>query len=416
MLDHLQAVEYQPPQVIESTRPVSIDDYFSAVKHHASCYGNVETFQDLPIINKAFARQHYDDLRNKAYRGRVFSKKTAGSTGEPFSYLASSLAQSYLWAGILLSWMTAGYRLGQRVAFLAAPALAGGNLRKAAFYGLMNFRLLSAFDLTPGGLDSYLEAIGASRCRLLYGYAAAVFELARHALKKGLGTSLHLTAVVCTAEVLTDAMRSTIENAFGCPCFSQYGCNDAGVSGYECEARSGFHLITDRCHAEVVDGRRLVATDLTNLAFFLPRYDTGDYVRPSDSPCVCGRGFPLIREVLGRSNDVVVDASGNVVHSEFFSHLVRGDRTVKAFQVLYDDHRLVLNLASDGRSVERARAYHEAIVQRMTFEQVSIVNDYPLVGLQSGKRQFVVKVNDVSQYLHAASACACDGRGSQVSS
>ena len=138
----------------------------------------------------------------------------------------------------------AGYRLGEPVAFLAGSALFGAGGKQRLYYRLMNVRLLSAFDLSAARLAQY--AVTVARCRLLYGYASAIHRLAQHLLTSPVRPAFALRGIVCTAEVLTDTMRGDIEQAFGVPCFNQYGCNDAGVSAYECERLSGFHLVSAR--------------------------------------------------------------------------------------------------------------------------------------------------------------------------
>lgn len=185
-----------------------------------------------------------------------------------------------------------------------------------------------------------------------------------------------LRGVVCTAEVLTDAMRATIEQAFGAPCYSQYGCNDAGVSAYECERRAGVHLVTQRAWHEVLADGRLVATELANDAFFLPRYDMGDLVTMAGQPCPCGRGFPLIESVLGRANDLVHDSAGNSVHSEFFTHLLREDTRIAAFQVVYDGHELVVIVQCPQQAPELAA--YVAHRRRLAFRRDTVFHQYTI--------------------------------------
>jgi phenylacetate-CoA ligase len=195
--------------------------------------------------------------------------------------------------------------------------------------------------------------------------------------------------------MLTPAMRADIEAAFGVRCFSQYGCNDAGVSAFECEHRNGFHLISTRSHAEVLPDGRFLSTDLSNRAMFMPRYDTGDRVRTTGRVCPCGRGFPLIDEVLGRQNDMVVDAKGAAVHSEFFTHMLREDTRVHAFQVLFDDHSLVVNVHGPQLSPAEQQALAEPYLQRvrasLSFPESRFVFNEPFVRQANAKHRFVMR-------------------------
>lgn len=404
LLRDLEALQFEPSASLRQRQSALLDTYVALVRRQSPLYAGYEGFEQFPVIDKAFANAHRDKLVNRGYNGKVVRKKTGGSTGEPFVYATGVEAQSYLWAAILLSWRVAGYRLGEPVAFIAGSALFGSGYKQKIYYKLMNVRMFSAFDMSAERLDAYAAGIAQGRCRLLYGYASAIHQLALHLLRQPARPQFSLRGVVCTAEVLTPAMRATIEQAFGVPCYSQYGCNDAGVSAYECERRDGFHLITQRSYFEVLDGGRLVSTDLSNDAFFLPRYDTGDLVAMAEAPCACGRGFPLIQTVVGRANDLVEDQAGKAVHSEFFTHLFREDPRISEFQVIYDKADLVV-IVHCPDPVFSHPPYLERIRAALAFDAVSFAVNRPFVAIKNGKHRFVMRVDNVELALGDTVAC-----------
>jgi phenylacetate-CoA ligase len=259
----------------------------------------------------------------------------------------------------------------------------------------MRVTLMSAFDMSEARMEEYALRLRDGGFRLLYGYASAIHRLARHLLDRHRKLESSLRGIVCTAEMLTPSMRADIEEAFGVPCFSQYGCHEAGVSAFECEQRNGFHLLSPRAHVEVLADGRLISTDLSNDAMFMPRYNTGDLVRMSGRRCACGRGLPLIDEVIGRQNDMVVDPQGGAVHSEFFTHLFREDGRIHAFQVVFDDRSLVVNVHLKPRSAEElaalARPYRERIAKSLRFDTLEFVFNEPFVTMANSKHRFVVR-------------------------
>ena len=401
LLRELEALAFAPPAALAASRQRAFDAYVARVRAASSLYRQYGAFAQFPVIDKAFASANRALLHNRSYHGKLVRKKTGGSTGQPFVYVTGVRAQSYLWAAILLSWRVAGYRLGEPVAFLAGSALFGNGLRQRLYYRLMNARLYSAFDLAPARLAGYARSMAAARCRLLYGYASAIHQLALHVLASRERPVFALRGVVCTAEVLSEPMRAAIEQAFGVPCYSQYGCNDAGVSAYECERRQGFHLISTRAWHEVLDDGRLLATDLANDAFFLPRYDTGDLIKMADAPCPCGRSFPLIASVIGRANDLVRDTAGHSVHSEFFTHLFRDDPDIAAFQVLYDDSELAI-LVHGARVSARQQRYLDRIGAALQFDMIRILRNKPFIRISNGKHRFVMHVDNVAESIGEA--------------
>lgn len=401
LLQNLEVIQFESPDAIKRRQAILLDAYDDLVRRTSPLYREYESFTQFPIINKAYANENRDLLLNRNYDGKIIRKKTGGSTGQPFVYLLGVRSQSYIWAGMLLNWKVAGYQLGEPVAFLAGSSLFGSGYKQFIYYKLMNVRLFSAFDMSADNLNAYADAISQGGFRLLYGYASAIHQLALHLLAAPIRPRFVLRGVVCTAEVLTRAMRETIEAAFCVPCFNQYGCNDAGVLAYECEQQNGLHLITTRSYPEILEGGRLISTDMTNDAFFLPRYDTGDLVTMSYAPCPCGRGFPLIKEVVGRSNDLVMDQAGNMVHSEFFTHMFREDGRILAFQVVYDNKRLTVILHCRERGSSWAD-YIDRIRLSLVFDSITFAENAAFVKSSNAKHRFIMRVDDVESALAKA--------------
>ena len=84
---------------------------------------------------------------------------------------------------------------------------------------------------------------------------------------------------------------------------------------------------------------RILVTDLTNFAMPFIRYETGDVGVWADNPCACGRPFPLLAEVLGRTSDFIVTPAGKLIHGEFFTHLFYDAPEVANFRV----HQIALH-------------------------------------------------------------------------
>lgn len=401
LLQDLEVIQFESPDAIKQRQTILLNAYESLVKRTSPLYEAYEGFTQFPIIDKGYANEKRDLLLNREYHGKVIRKKTGGSTGQPFVYMLGERSQSYIWAGMLLNWQVAGYRLGEPVAFLAGSSLFGSGYKQFIYYKLMNVRLFSAFDMSVDKLNAYVAAMAQGEFRLLYGYASAIHQLALHLLSVPVRPRFALRGVVCTAEVLSQAMRETIEAAFGVPCFNQYGCNDAGVLAYECEQQNGLHLITTRSYPEILEGGRFISTDMVNDAFFLPRYDTGDLVTMSDAACPCGRGFPLIKEVVGRSNDLVEDQAGNLVHSEFFSHMFREDGRMLAFQVVYDHKRLTVILHCR-ESDSNWGDYIDRIKASLVFDSITFTENAAFVKSANAKHRFIMRVDDVESALAKA--------------
>ena len=73
---------------------------------------------------------------------------------------------------------------------------------------------------------------------------------------------------------------------------------------------------------------RVVLTDLHNFARPFIRYDTGDLAVATAEHCSCGRGFPLLGRLEGRSLDCLRTPSGDEISPAILGH----------FLFVYHDH------------------------------------------------------------------------------
>ncbi|WP_255989304.1 hypothetical protein [Chitinolyticbacter albus] len=346
-----------------------------------------------PKMDKDTVRSDPQGFINKNYRGRRFLKKTSGSTGAPFQFESSELAQSYLWACIYLAWSAAGYRLGQPVAFLAGAALFSNTWKHKLFYRLMNVYPLSAMGMNDDAIKDHCEKLVRKKIKVLYGYSTALHTMAQYVLQNPKAVNDHsLIAVMSTSENLSMIAKRDIQNAFGVRVFNQYGCNDAGISAFECEAGEGLHIVWDRCFAEIDADGHLRGTDFANVASFFIRYDTGDLATLSHEPCKCGRAWPRITEFSGRANDLVIDLAGKKFPGAYFSNLFIGSG-VKGFQVHFDECRIKILFDNQGQPFEATRLL-DRLKRDMSFEHYSIV-EAPFVVQANGKRRYVIKMEAV---------------------
>jgi len=150
-----------------------------------------------------------------------------------------------------------------------------------------------------------------------------------------------LKVVITTAEVLGEANRNLIAEAYGVPVYDSYGLREAGFIGQECAAGT-MHTTDEQLILETIDPETLQPTDgegelvVTNLvgpAMPLIRYRTGDIVRLSDAPCPCGRSLRRVEISGGRMLDFVVTSQGRWVGGVAFIYTMRAIRGVVKFQI-----------------------------------------------------------------------------------
>jgi phenylacetate-CoA ligase len=169
-------------------------------------------------------------------------------------------------------------------------------------------------------LEQYRQLLSEFRPKIIYAYPTPLTLFCEYL--QGCGRPYHRPkSAICTAEPLQDHQRKVIEQALGCKVFEHYGTRDFGMVGAECEAHQGMHLHSAAVYVEFVpiagaesEGlHEVLVTDLLNEGMPMIRYRINDCAVLAPSPCTCGRGFPLIKKIVGRTTDNFYMANGNVV-------------------------------------------------------------------------------------------------------
>jgi phenylacetate-CoA ligase len=331
-------------------------------------------------------------LRSACFTDKVFTKSTGGSTGNPLVYLTTQHAQSFMWAAIFLSWEAAGYKIGDKVAFIAGTSLQKSDIKHKYFYKLLNVTIYSAYTLEDEHIKSYLESIAMKKIKLIYAYASVLDRFADYILKMNIHPVNSVIAIISTAEVLYDNVRNKIEKAFGVKVYNQYGCNEGGITAFECE-KGSMHLVSSGSWAYTDDQNNLIATNLVNKAFLFINYFTGDKLTFNHTQvCSCGRGYPIISEIIGRTFDFVKDSTGKVLNGAFFSILFRSDASIERYQIQYDltTIKLVLKVNTDSNHTDTYHKFVSIVQNYLKFDQYEIVINEPFISIPNGKHLQVV--------------------------
>jgi phenylacetate-CoA ligase len=369
----------------------------------------VHSFQDFerwPIIDRDTIRAHRLKMRAGVPGMRMLSKSTGGSSGAPLHFdldtgsherRTAAWHRGYAWAGAepgtkqLYLW---GIPLGRRTPW---------QRWKDALYNRLHRRLvLNSFELSDERAVDFLHKWNRYRPDVVVAYTNPLYSFARILAEHRLQPSSPRSLIV-GAEKLYPFQRELIEDVFGAPVFETYGCREVMLIGGECDRHEGFHLTHEHLLVEVLgdngrpaaDGEEgsVVLTDLFNYGMPFVRYANGDRAIAGWGRCSCGRGLPLLRQVVGRQLDMLRTPDGRQVPGEFFPHLLKDFPAVRRFQVVQlERDRVQLRLVIKGNWTESDRCLLEEEARAVLGPRVRLelrpVNDIPLSG--AGKFQVVV--------------------------
>ena len=287
-------------------------------------------WQDVPILRRETVQREGERLTSAAppaEHGQIAVVRTSGSTGRPVEVSRTVLARHF-WNGFTLRdhlWHRRDLA-GKLVAIrYADPRTVPPNGLHRPGWGQSTDVV---FDTGPGVLlsvhtdvASQVEFLVREDPDYLLSYPSNLEALATYFLDHGLRLP-RLRQVRSMAETLTDAVREACHRAWDVPVADVYSTQELGILALQCPTGQRYHVMAEDVIVEILDedGRpcepgqsgRVVVTSLHNFATVLLRYDVGDYAAPGDA-CVCGRGLPVIRRILGRSTNMMRLPDGRTV-------------------------------------------------------------------------------------------------------
>lgn len=390
LIKELNHQQYLPEEKLEAIRKEKTIRLFNIAKNNTEYYKDFKNFEEVPVLTKEIIRNNFEGLIAKNYKGKLHVKQSGGSTGIPLKYYTTVQSQSYLWAGIIMSWQNVGYKFGDRVAFIAGTSLIKTGWMHQLFYKLFNIDIYPATPLNQQTLQAHAAKMKQQQTKIIYGYANVINELAELIKQQPKGYLQQLKGIVCTAEILKDNVRKNITEAFNVKVGNQYGCNEGGTSAFECAAGK-MHLISSKIVYEKHPDGFIISTDLANEGFIMLKYDTGDILEFANSPCSCGRTFPVIDRVIGRYSDIVVDKFNNRLHDSFFYFLFKYETSVKQYQAVYNCDAITVTIKTDGsKKPEDYQNYLNSLKEQVTFERYHLLINEPFILLQNGKHKQIV--------------------------
>ena len=435
-LEYLRASEWSSPGELAAIQAAELGRLLRHAYAHVPLYrerfdaagvspDDIRTPADLallPLLTRANAQEAGPRRRSLAPPFPTIAKRTSGSTGQPLEFAYDEESEWWRQAVRMRGYGWAGYRQGDRTLHLWGfrPAAAGKSLswRIVDRIWVSTDRMLRHEYWADSNLRSaehfarVVALIRRKRPRTIVCYAQGGAELARYVVATGART-WGTIPVLCGAEKLFPDDRRSLEEAFGQAIFETYGNREVMLIATECELHRGLHVQAENVVVEVVvrdeaagserparpgEVGEVVLTDLHNLGMPFIRYVVGDLATAADgTPCPCGRGLPMLADVVGRTADTLVDGNGQEVGGMALMTLfVELASVVRQYQAVQRRDRsitlrLVATTAFD--AVARARiAEHCQHYLPGIPVSVELVDEIPLA--PSGKRRFIIVENE----------------------
>lgn len=390
---------------------------YSTVPHYSSVFRRLnltpsdikdsDDLAKLPILNRSEVRGQMDALISRGYlKEKMIYGVSGGSTGEPIRFYTTKENRERNLAARYLAWKWAGFELGDRFAHVVGSPLDRPFFKslRGRIEGKIKRRIyLDAFRMTEQTLERFADEMSRFKPEVVYGYAKSVALLAKFMEDRGFG-EMRLRCVIVDSEGLFEHEVRTIERVFGCKLWWNYHNRENGTFGADCARHDSFHLFTpnhvfefsrEDHHVAPGEAGSILVTDLTNYAMPFIRYEIGDIGVFSDESCSCGRGFPLMRKLVGRTSEVLVSATGRFMFGDLFHLYTRfyDIAKIKQYQIVQENPtKVVVSVIPEKDYTERdSEVIKKGILSIMgdMDVEVKIVDKIPKSS--SGKVQAVIR-------------------------
>ncbi len=358
----LALVDRQIKRIIES------GNYYSGVYKKAGITGvsTPEDFEKIPFTDKADLRNAYPlGIQAAPDEKIVRIHSSSGTTGKPviIPYTAKDVddwatmfARCYEIAGITEKdriQITPGYGL-----WTAGIGFQAGCEKLGAM----------AIPMGPGNTDKQLQMMIDLESTVICATSSYALLLAEEINKRGLKDKIKLKKGVIGSERWSDAKRNYIAKELGIELYDIYGLTEIygpGI-GINCPDQTGMHIFDDFLYTEIIDPQtgevlpdgeegEIVITTLVKEGAPLIRFRTHDLSRIIPGECSCGRSYPRLDTIKGRSDDMFKVHGVNMFPSQVEEILgaVDGVSSEYKIDIAHDEAKnrdiIMITVEADGR-------------------------------------------------------------------
>ncbi|MBQ5382907.1 MAG: phenylacetate--CoA ligase [Treponema sp.] len=193
-----------------------------------------------------------------------------------------------------------------------------------------------AIPMGPGNTEKQLQMMQDLNATVLCATSSYALLLAEQVESRGIGENIKLKKGIIGSERWGDKMRSRIQRILGIELYDIYGlteCYGPGI-GINCDkSENGIHIFDDYVYIEILDPQtgvpvpegqigEITLTTLVKEGAPLFRFRTHDLASFITEKCPCGRTYPKISQILGRSDDMV-KVKGNIIFPSTIEDVIK---------------------------------------------------------------------------------------------
>lgn len=282
------------------------------------CIKSTSDLKYLPILTKKIIKEKQHEMISSSFKKDSLIKGlTSGTTGTPLAIYQTPEGLAYQWAVWWRHKSRFGLTVKDRHLTFGARVPIDQNQSHPPYWRndfLSNRVYLSTYHLSKQTVGDIVAYLNSTNFDFFTGYPSAMYVLATLMEESGLRLYNCPKYIVTGADALLPTYESLISRVFGAPVTEQYGMAEFAGNMSKCE-HGNFHVDFECCHVETLprdgsDYHSLIMTGWGNLGMPFIRYEVGDYGRPMEHLCACGRKSQCFASIDGRLEDYVITPDG----------------------------------------------------------------------------------------------------------
>lgn len=314
-------------------------ELFKSVNITPSDIKTVKDLKKVPTITKNEVFDNYPEkiIAKGINLNSCYNTRTTGSSGTPLKLSFTNKDRIFFNSLINYVWIETGIKRFDKFISIRDESF---DVKKSLLrkYRVLVTKNISIFD----PLENIVKELSELQPDIIYTYPSMLSLIANEIKEKRI-TSIKPRILLTIGETLTKSLREDLCQKFNADIIMIYASEEFGMIAFECEAHTGYHIVTDNVVVELIrDGEEVqpgekgevVVTGLSNHCMPLIRYKLGDIGIPSDENCPCGRGFPLIKHVVGRKDDYLILPSGTKISPRTVNYRIGYIPGIKAYKTI----------------------------------------------------------------------------------
>jgi len=336
---------------VQDTRQKMFEYHLRENPFYQSFIGDIaiKKWEDIPILTKRDMQIPIEKRLSTGFtKKNTYIGKTSGSSGTPLFFAKDKFCHAMTWAVIInrFGWHGIDLDASFQARFYGIPLDFKGYQKERLKDRLSNRYRFPIFDLSEEKLEEFLSVFRKKKFDYINGHTSSIVLFSKYLQKKNLilkSVCPTLKTCIVTSEMLYDTDKKLLEKQLGVPVVNEYGASELDLLAFT-NAEGEFQVNNETLFIEILDENdqtvengnpgRIVVTSLYNRTHPFIRYDVGDLGILDENSTF---KKPVLKKLIGRSNDTAVLKGGKTVPGHTFYYvtksIVEEDGNVKEFIV-----------------------------------------------------------------------------------